>query len=29
MLLLGRAADEVDVRGRLVIGDTLLLLLNA
>ena len=29
MLLPGRAADEVDVRGRLVKSDTLLLLLNA
>ena len=29
MLLPGRAADEVDVRGRLVESDTLLLLLNA
>jgi isoamylase len=29
MLLLGRAADEVDVRGRSAPGDSLLLLLNA
>ena len=29
MLLLGRAADEVDARGRSARGDTLLLLLNA
>jgi glycogen operon protein len=29
MLLLGRAADEVDARGRIARGDTLLLLLNA
>jgi glycogen operon protein len=29
MLLLGRAADEIDHRGRLARGDTLLLLLNA
>ena len=29
MLLLGRAADEVDLRGRSARGDTLLLLLNA
>ena len=29
MLLFGRAADEVDVRGRSASGDTLLLLLNA
>jgi glycogen operon protein len=29
MLMFGRAADEVDERGRMVRGDTLLLLLNA
>jgi glycogen operon protein len=29
MLLLGQAADEVDIRGRSASGDTLLLLLNA
>jgi glycogen operon protein len=29
MLLLGQAADEIDVRGRSASGDTLLLLLNA
>jgi isoamylase len=29
MLLLGKAADELDVRGRSASGDTLLLLLNA
>jgi glycogen operon protein len=29
MLLLGTAADEVDMRGRSAVGDTLLLLLNA
>jgi hypothetical protein len=29
MLLLGEAADEVDMRGRSTPGDTLLLLLNA
>ncbi len=29
MLLLGRAADEVDIRGRSYAGDSLLLLLNA
>ena len=29
MLLFGRAADEVDARGRVARGDTLLLLLNA
>jgi glycogen operon protein len=29
MLMSGRAADEVDARGRTVRGDTLLLLLNA
>jgi glycogen operon protein len=29
MLLLGRAADEVDGRGRTAVGETLLLLLNA
>jgi hypothetical protein len=29
MLLLGQAADEVDIRGRSASGDTLMLLLNA
>ena len=29
MLLLGQAADEVDIRGRSAMGDTLLLLVNA
>ena len=29
MLLLGQAADEIDIRGRTAFGDTLLLLLNA
>jgi glycogen operon protein len=29
MLMLGQAADEVDIRGRAAAGDTLLLLLNA
>jgi glycogen operon protein len=29
MLMVGRAADEVDMRGRAAHGDTLLLLLNA
>lgn len=29
MLMLGQAADEVDIRGRSAAGDTLLLLLNA
>jgi glycogen operon protein len=29
MLLLGRAADEIDARGRRAVGDTLFLIVNA
>jgi hypothetical protein len=29
MLLLGRATDEIDTRGRSYVGDSLLILLNA